>query len=30
MNQNEGIDTNLYSKQLCLYGIETIKKINVT
>jgi len=27
MNQNEGIDTNLYSRQLCLYGIETMKKI---
>ena len=30
MNQNEGIDTILYSRQLCLYGIETIKKINET
>ena len=27
MNQNEGIDTNLYSRQLCLYGFETMKKI---
>ena len=29
MNQNEGIDSNLYSRQLCLYGMKKIMKLNI-